>query len=226
MSSPKHILSFNLAMKFCSSSPTQLELPKILVHLCVALSNSYIYLYIFLHKHPEASVYAYLEDGDNHCHGLLNVCRRWATPTDTRDSAVFHIWLIALRCTFHLHYIIDNKYVRASLMQDCWRLLPYIFFSCPAMWFFVATTLWQAGSHRMWRHISRRKEKKEKEKWVLNGPLASPSLVIQICHAVHTLYNGTFLCFFSGSEHCSVYDNVFLSSPVLLLPEARDNERL
>lgn len=147
--------------------------------------------FFFFHKLPEASVYAYLEDSDNHCHGPLNVCRRWATPTDTRGRAVFHVWLIALRRTFHLRYIIDNKYVPASLMQDCWRLPAYIFFTRPTMWFFVATTLWQAGSRRTRRHVSR-----SKEKWVLNGPLASPSLVIQICHAVHTLYNGTFLCFF------------------------------
>lgn len=137
-----------------------------------------------------SSMHAYLEDTDNHCHGPLNVCRRWATPTDTRGTAVFHIWLIALRRTFHLHYIIDNKYVPASLMQDSWRPPAYIFFSRPTTRFFVATTLWQAGRRRERRHISR-----SKEKWVLNGPLSSLPLVIQICHAVHTLYNAAFLCF-------------------------------
>lgn len=142
MSSPKHILSFNLAMKFCGSNPTQLELPKILVRLRCTVQQ--------FHQAP-------VEDTDDHRHGSLNVCRRWAKPTDTRGGAVFHIWLIALRRTFHLHHILDNKYVPASLLQDCWRPPAYIFFSRPTTWFFVATTLWQAGRRRERRHISRRK---------------------------------------------------------------------
>lgn len=35
----------------------------------------------------------------------------------------------------------------------------------------------------------------EEEERELNALLASLLLVIQICHAVHTHYNGTFLCF-------------------------------
>lgn len=35
----------------------------------------------------------------------------------------------------------------------------------------------------------------KEEEWELNVLLASLLLVIQICHRVHTLFNGTFLCF-------------------------------
>lgn len=77
---------------------------------------------------------------------------------------------------------------------------------------------------------TRRHGSHDKETWKLNELLASPSPVRNVCQFANTQTRTrtitAFSCVPAGTEHGSVYDNVHLSSPVLLLPEGGDNERL